>query len=99
MNKTTKMNKNMIPAIIFGEYGWNFLFVNPKTKEYFKSESATKAWLKGQNISVDSFTVKCWEIYDMFKVDGIEYGLVCFFAKDDKVISKLNHSIDVEKFY
>lgn len=29
MNKisiTTKYNKNMIPCIIFGEYGWNFIF-------------------------------------------------------------------------
>ena len=39
MNKTTKMNKNMLAAIIFGKYGWNFIFVNPKTKEYFKSEA------------------------------------------------------------
>ena len=35
LKKTTKLNKNMIATIIFGKYGWNFIFINQKTNEYF----------------------------------------------------------------
>ena len=52
LNKTDKLNKNMIAAIIFGEYGWNFIFVNPKTKEWFKGEQATKVWLTKKGFCV-----------------------------------------------
>ena len=99
MNKTTKMNKNMIPAIIYGEYGWNFIFVNPKTKEYFKSEVSTKAWLNKQGISINDFSARCWDLYDMCKNHGIECGMVCFFVKDDEAIYNLTKTIDVKKFY
>lgn len=99
MNKTTKMNKNMLAAIIFGEYGWNFIFVNPKTKEYLKSETVTKTWLNKQGISINDFTAHCWDLYNMCKNHGIESGLVCFFDKDDEAIYKLSKTIDVKKFY
>lgn len=99
MTKTTKMNKNMLAAIIFGEYGWNFIFVNPKTKEYLKSETVTKAWLNKQGISINDFTAHCWDLYNMCKNHGIESGLVCFFDKDDEAIYKLSKTIDVKKFY
>lgn len=99
MNKTTKMNKNMLPAIIFGEYGWNFIFVNPKTKEYFKSEVSTKAWLNKQGISINDFITRCWDLYNMCKNHEIESGMVSFFDKDDEAIYNLTHSIDVKKVY
>lgn len=99
MNKTTKMNENMLPAILFGEFGWNFLFVNPKTKEYLKSEIATKAWLNNQRFSITAFTNRCWDFYNMCKNHGIECGIVCFFVKDDEAIYKLSKTIDVKKFY
>lgn len=99
MNKTTKMNKNMLAAIIFGEYGWNFIFVNPKTKEYFKSEVSTKAWLNKQGISINDFTTRCWDLYNMCKNHEIESGMVSFFDKDDEAIHNLTHTIDVKKVY
>ena len=48
MNKislTSKYNKNMIPCIIFGEYGWNFIFVDTKNNQCIKDEDVTMAWL------------------------------------------------------
>ena len=99
MNKTTKMNKDMLPAILFGEYGWNFIFVNPKTNEYIKSEITTKTWMKKQNISESNFVSHCWRLYDMLKNHGIDCGLICYFSKDDEAIYKLNRSIDRKKFY
>ena len=99
LNKTDKMNKNMIATIIFGEYGWNFIFVNPKTKEYFKGEQATKVWLNKKGISVDDFIGHCWEMYDMCKNHGIECGMVCYFVRDDEAIYNLSKSIDVKQTY
>lgn len=99
MNNTTKMNNKMIAAILFGEFGWNFVFVNPKTKEYCKNESATIAWLNKNGINVGDFTNHCWNMYDMCKRGGINCGLVSFFDKDDETIYNLTHSIDVNKFY
>ena len=99
MNKTTKMNKNMISAIIFGKYGWNFIFVNPNTKEYLKSEDSTKAWLNKQGISINDFSARCWDLYNMCKNHGIESGMVSFFDKDDEDIYNFTKSIDVKKVY
>ena len=99
MNKTTKMNKNMLAAIIYGEYGWNFIFVNPKTKEYFKSEVSTKAWLNKHGISINDFSARCWDLYNMCKNHEIESGMVSFFDKDDEAIYNLTHTIDVKKVY
>lgn len=99
MNKTTKMNNNMTGAILFGEFGWNFVFVNPNTKEYYKNESTTKAWLNNNGISIGDFTNHCWNMYDMCKRNGINCGLVSFFDKDDEAIYNLSKSIDINKFY
>lgn len=99
LNKTNKLNKNMIAAIIFGEYGWNFIFVDTNTKEYFKGEQATKVWLAKKGISLNDFSEHCWSFYNMCKNNGIECGLVCYFVKDDEVIYKLSKSIDVKQTY
>lgn len=99
LNKTNKLNKNMIAAILFGEYGWTFIFVNPKTKEYFRGEQATKIWLTKKGISLNDFSSHCWFMYDMCKNHGIEYGLVCYYVKDDEVIYNLSKSIDVKQTY
>ena len=86
MTKTTKLNKNMIAAIIFGEYGWNFIFVNPKTQEYFMGEQATNVWLNKKGISLNDFSAHCWGIYNMCKNHGIECGMVSYFESDDEAI-------------
>ena len=99
LNKTDKLNKNMIATIIFGEYGWNFVFVNPKTNEYFKGEQATKVWLTKKGISLNDFSAHCWEIYNMCKNHGIECGMVSYFNKDDEAIYNLSKSIDVKQTY
>lgn len=100
LNKTNKLNtKNMISTIIFGKYGWNFIFVNTKTNEYFKGEQATKVWLTKKGISLNDFRAHCWNIYKMCKSNGIEYGMVSYFEKDDEAIYKLSKSIDVKQTY
>lgn len=99
MNKTTKLNKNMIATIIFGEYGWNFIFVNPKTNEYFKGEQATKVWLTKKGISLNDFSFNCCDLYIECKEAGIECGMVSYFEKDDEAIYNLNNSIDVKQTY
>ena len=99
MNQTTKFNKNMIATIIFGEYGWTFIFVNPKTKEYFKGEQATKVWLTKKGISINDFTSHCWEMYDMCKSNGIECGMFSYFDDDDVAIYNWSKSIDVKQTY
>ena len=100
LNKTNKLNtKNMIATIIFGKYGWNFIFVNPKTNEYFKSEQATKVWLTKKGISLNDFSAHCWDLYNECKEAGIEYGMVSYFDDDDEEIFKLSKSIDVKQAY
>ncbi len=99
LNKTTKLNKNMIATIIFGEYGWNFIFVNTKTNEYFKGEQATKVWLNKKGISLNDFSAHCWNMYNMCKNNGIECGMVSYFECDDEAIYKLTKSINVKQTY
>ena len=100
LNKTDKLNtKNMIATIIFGEYGWNFIFVNPKTNEYFKGEKATKVWLTKKGISLNNFSAHCWNMYNICKNNGIECGMVSYFEKDDEAIYNLTKSIDVKQTY
>ena len=100
MKKITKLNtKNMIAAIIFGEYGWNFIFVNPKTNEYYKGEQGTKVWLTKKGISLHDFSEHCWSLYYMCKNNGIECGMVSYFNKDDESIYNMSKSIDVNKAY
>ena len=99
MKKTTKLNKNMIATIIFGEYGWNFIFVNTKTNEYFKGEQATKVWLAKKGISLNDFSEHCWSLYNMCKNNGIECGMVSYFEKDDEAIYNMSKSIDVTQAY
>ena len=100
MNKTTKLNtKTMIPTIIFGEYGWNFVFVDTKNKEWFKGEQATKVWLAKKGISLNDFSANCWNLYSECKEAGIECGMVSYFDDDDEEIFKLSKSVDVKKMY
>ena len=99
LNKTTKLNKNMIATIIFGKYGWNFIFVNPKNKEYFKGEQATKVWLNKKGISINDFTSHCWDLYSECKEAGIECGMLSYFDDDDVAIYNLSKSVDVKQTY
>ena len=102
MNKisiTTKYNKNMIPCIIFGEYGWNFIFVDTKNNKYIKDEDVTKAWLKRNSITLYEFTNSCWNEYEYMKDRGVEYGLVSYFTKDDSKVFNYAKDIDVEESY
>lgn len=100
LTKTNKLNtKNMIATIIFGEYGWNFIFVNPKTNEYFKGEQATKVWLTKKGISLNDFSAHCWDLYSECKESGIEFGMMSYFEKDDEAIFSLSKFIDVKQAY
>ena len=96
---TTKYNKNMIPCIIFGEYGWNFIFVDTKNDTFVKDEDATKAWLKRNAISDSEFRNYCWDEYRSLKDSGIEYGLISYFTKDDAAVYNYANTIDVKKSY
>ena len=94
---TNKFNKNMIPCIYKGSCYWNFIFVDMKNNTFFKSESATIAWLKRMNISQGEFTDKCWNTYDMLKDADVERALVSFFIKDDAKIYNYAANIDLEE--
>lgn len=96
---TSKYNKNMIPCIIFGQYGWNFIFVDTKNNTYVKDEDVTKCWLKRNNISVFEFTNHCWNEYDSMKEHGIECGLISYFTKDDIKTFNYTKNIDVSNSY
>ena len=81
MNKitiTSKYNKNMILCIIFGEYGWNFIFVDTKNNKCVKSEEATTAWLNRNNITAHEFTNHCWNEYNCMKDNGVTCGLISY---------------------
>jgi len=96
---TTKYNKNMIPCIIFGEYGWNFIFVDTKNNQCVKSEEATIAWLKRNNITVYEFISHCWNEYDCMKGFCVTCGLISYFDKDDSTVFNYSKSIDVTNSY
>ena len=102
MNKisnTTKYNKNMIPCIIFGEYGWNFIFVDTKNNKYIKDEDVTMAWLKRNGITICEFTRSCWNEYEYMKDNGVECGIIPYFTKDDAKVFNYAEGIDVEESY
>ena len=102
MNKitiTSKYNKNMIPCIIFGEYGWNFIFVDTKNNKCVKSEEATTAWMNRNNITAHEFTNHCWNEYNCMKDNGVTCGLISYFDKDDATAFNYSNSIDVANSY
>ena len=96
---TTKYNKNMIPCIIFGEYGWNFIFVDTKNNQCIKDEDVTIAWLKRNNITVYEFISHCWNEYDCMKGFCVACGLISYFDKDDSTVFNYSKSIDVTNSY
>ena len=96
---TTKYNKNMIPCIIFGEYGWNFIFVDTKNNKCIKDEAVMLAWLKRNNITVFEFTNYCLNEYEYMKNIGVECGLISYFIKDDAKVFNYTKDIDVEESY
>lgn len=102
MNKisiTSKYNKNMIPCIIFGEYGWNFIFVDTKNNQCIKDEDVTMAWLKRNNITAYEFTNHCWNEYDCMKDHYVTCGLISYFDKDDATVFNYSNNIDVTNSY
>lgn len=96
---TTKYNKNMIPCIIFGEYGWNFIFVDTKNNQCIKDEDVTIAWLKRNNITAYEFTNHCWNEYDCMKDHCVTCGLISYFDKDDTTVFNYSNNIDVTNSY
>ena len=96
---TTKFNKNMIPCIIFGDFGWNFIFVDTKNDTFVKNQDVTKAWLKRNAISEYDFSDYCWDEYRSLKDSGLEYGLISYFTKDDSTVYNYAKTIDVKKSY
>ena len=96
---TTKYNKNMIPCIIFGEYGWNFIFVDTKNNQCIKDEDVTMAWLKRNNITAFEFISHCWNEYDCMKGFCVACGLISYFDKDDATVFNYSKSIDVTNSY
>ena len=96
---TTKYNKNMIPCIIFGEYGWNFIFVDTKNNQCVKSEDVTIAWLKRNNITAYEFTNHVWNEYDSMKDHCVTCGLISYFDKDDATVFNYSNNIDVTNSY
>lgn len=99
MKNTTSMTKNMTPAIIFGNYGWNFVFVDTKAQTWLQSEDATKVWLKKNGITPAEFTNYVWSEYNYMKDSGVKCGLMSYFTKDDEKIYNFAKTIDVNKFY
>ena len=102
MNKislTSKYNKNMIPCIIFGEYGWNFIFVDTKNNQCIKDEDVTMAWLKRNSIRPFEFTNHCWNEYDCMKEHNVEVGLISYFDKDDATVFNYSQNINVLDSY
>ena len=96
---TTKYNKNMIPCIIFGEYGWNFIFVDTKNNKYIKDEAVTIAWLKRNGITICEFTRNCWHVYEYMKDGGMNFGLISYFIKDAPKVYNYTLNVDVEESY
>ena len=99
MNKTTIYLTYMTPSIIFGTYGWNFIFVDTKNNTFVKDEDETKAWLLRNNIKPDEFVNHCWNEYYSMKDAGIEYGLISYFTKDDEKIYNYAQTLDVKSEY
>lgn len=96
---TTKFNSNMIPCVIFGEFGWNFIFVDTNTNKCVKNEDITKSWLNNNNISESEFTQHCWNEYYSMKEYGVEFGLLSYFSKDDEKVYNFAKTIDVVESY
>ena len=102
MNKisiTAKYNKNMIPCIIFGEYGWNFIFVDTKNNKCVKSEEATTAWMNRNNITANEFSAHIWSEYNNMKEMNVECGMFAYFTKDDEKVYNYSQSINVADSY
>lgn len=99
MNNTKTYNKNMTASIIFGDYGWNFVFVDTKNKSWYKDETATMAWLNRNGISTAEFCNTCWNEYYNMKDSGLKCGLISYFTKDDEKIYNLAQNLDVNALY
>lgn len=96
---TAQYSSNMIPCIIFGEYGWNFIFVNTSKNECIKSEDVTLDWLAKNNIAIDEYVNHCWNEYHSMKDVGVTHGIISYFTKDDEIIYNYSNQIDVADSY
>lgn len=102
MNKisiTSKYNKNMIPCIIFGEYGWNFIFIDTKNNQCVKDEATTIAWMKRNNINAYEFRTHIWSEYNNMKEWNVECGMFSYFTKDDEKVFNYTKTINVSDSY
>lgn len=99
LEHTENYNKSMVASIIFGNMGWNFIFVDPKSKNFIKSEDVTKSWLKRKGISEMEFVGTCWNEYYSMKDAGIEYGLISYSSSDDEKIFNLSQQLDMKETY
>jgi hypothetical protein len=89
----------MVPSIIFGQYGWNFIFVDPTSKEFVKDEDITKNWLKREKISETEFVNTCWNEYYSLKDAGVKCGLISYSTSDDEKIFNLSQQLDLNETY
>lgn len=96
---TTEYNKNMIPCIIFGEYGWNFIFVDTNNDTFVKDEDVTMDWLDENLIAPYEFSNYCWDEYRSMKDNGVECGLISYFTKDDAPVYNYAKTLDVKGSY
>lgn len=96
---TTKFNSNMIPCIFFGEYGWNFIFVDITNNTCVKDEDITKSWLKSNNCSTEEFVDHCWNEYNCMKDYDVDCGLISYFSDNDETVYNFAKTIDVSESY
>lgn len=96
---TTEYNNNMIPCIIFGKYGWNFIFVDTKNDTFVKDEDVTMDWLDENLIAPYEFSNYCWDEYRCMKDNEVECGLIAYFTEDDATVYNYAKTLDVKGSY
>lgn len=99
MNITTQYSSNMIPCIIFGEYGFAFIFVDTAKNECIKSEDVTVEWLNKNNIAIDEYVKHCLNECNAMKDMGMTHGIISYFSKDDETIYNYSKQIDVAAIF
>jgi hypothetical protein len=93
ITSTNNYNDQMIPAIIFGEGGFVFVFLDTTNGMCVKSEDVTVEWLTKNDIAVDEFVRHCTSEYEAMKDMGVEKGIISYFSKDDEAIYNFSKTI------
>lgn len=96
---TNTYSSDMIPAIIFDEYGFAFIFVDTAKNECIKSEDVTVEWLDENNIEIDEYVKHCVNECNAMKDMGVTHGIVSYFSKDDETIFNFSKTINVAESF